>query len=398
MTLFQISNKMHKKRIEKVRTELQEQDKKGMIFFSPKSIFYLVGFHHIATERPISLIIPTEGDIAMFVPKLEINHVKDQAPLVKDIISYFEYPDKVHPMKLFAEALKDRKLADKSLAADAPGAPGYWGYQGPKFDEVLPNIDLTILNELIMDMRVIKDEEEIALIKESCKWGNLAHQLLQEYTYIGGNEVEVVSAVVSEATRVLLKALGKNFVPYGGTFSAYAGYRGQIGTGSAIPHATTGNNFFKKGDTLVTGASANIGGYNSELERTMFMGEPSKKQEKYFEIMLKAQTAALETFAPDVENAAVDRAARKVFKEEGVMDHVQHHTGHAIGLEGHERPFLDIGWQGKMEPGMVFTCEPGIYLYGFAGFRHSDTVLITEDGAEMLTYYPRELEDLIIYE
>ncbi|NHJ41281.1 MAG: M24 family metallopeptidase [Asgard group archaeon] len=130
----------------------------------------------------------------------------------------------------------------------------------------------------------------------------------------------------------------------------------------------------------------------------MSMGEPTSKQEKYFNIMLKAQTAALDAFGPNVKNADVDQAARKVFKDEGVWEYVQHHTGHAIGLEGHERPFLDIGSKIIMKPGMVFTVEPGIYLHGFAGFRHSDTVVITEDGSEMITYYPRDLESLIIYQ
>jgi Xaa-Pro aminopeptidase len=397
MVLVKISEKNHKRRIEKIKGILTNKNLKGMIFFNTRSIFYLTGFHHIPTERPIALILPTEGDLSLFVPELEVNHVKDNVPLVPDVFSYFEYPDEIHPMKHFATGLKERGLDKKPLASDAPGAPGYWGYLGPNLEEVIPNIKLTILNELIMDMRVIKDKEEIALIKESCKWGNLAHQLLQEYTYVGGNEIEVVNEVCSEASRAMIKTLGSGFKPQG-NLCAYAGYRGQIGKGSAIPHATTGNNFFKKGDVLVTGASSNVGGYKSELERTMIMGEPTPKQEKYFQIMLKAQTAAIEAFGPNVKNADVDRAARQVFKDEGVWELVQHHTGHAIGLEGHERPFLDIGSKIIMKPGMVFTVEPGIYIHEYAGFRHSDTVVITEDGSEMITYYPRDLESLIIYQ
>jgi Xaa-Pro aminopeptidase len=397
MVLVKISEKNHKRRIEKIRDVLNNKKLKGMIFFNTRSIFYLTGFHHIPTERPIALILPSDGDLCLFVPELEVNHVKDNVPLVPDVFSYFEYPDEIHPLKHFANGLKERGLADKALAADAPGAPGYWGYLGPKLEEVSPNIKLTILNELIMDMRVIKDDEEIALIKESCKWGNLAHQFLQEYTFVGASEIEVVNEVCSEASRAMLKTLGPDFKPYS-SLCAYAGYRGQIGAGSAIPHATTGNNYFRKGDVLVTGASSNVGGYKSELERTMIMGEPTEKQTKYFEIMVKAQDAALEAFGPNVKNADVDRAARKVFKDEGVWEYVQHHTGHAIGMEGHERPFLDIGSKIVMKPGMVFTVEPGIYLHGFAGFRHSDTVVITEDGSEMVTYYPRDLESLIIYQ
>ncbi|MBN1328429.1 MAG: aminopeptidase P family protein [Candidatus Heimdallarchaeota archaeon] len=398
MVLLEISEKMYRKRIEKIRAILQEKNLHGMIFFNTRSIFYLTGFHHIPTERPIALILPTDGDMTLFVPELEVNHVKEKVPIVPDVFSYFEYPDMIHPMKHFAKGLEDRKLHNKPLAADSPGAPNYWGYLGPNLNEIIPNSQITVLSQLIMDMRVLKDEEEIELIKESCKWGNLAHQLLQEYTYAGANEIEVVNDVSAEATRAMLKALGSKFRPLGGPRNASAGYRGQIGAGSAIPHATTGNNFFKMGDTLVTGASSNVGGYLSELERTMFLGEPSDKQIKYFNIMLKAQTAAIETFGPNVKNAEVDKAARKVFKDEGVWEYVQHHTGHAIGLEGHERPFLDIGSEETMQPGMVFTVEPGIYLRGFAGFRHSDTVLITEDGADMLTYYPRDLNSLIIYQ
>ena len=141
-----------------------------------------------------------------------------------------------------------------------------------------------------MDMRVIKDKEEIELMKESCRWGNFAHKLLQDYTYVGGSEIEVVNEACSEASRAMLKALEVQISNLMAEYDAYAGYRGQIGKGSAIPHATTGNNYFRKGDTLVTGASANVYNYKSELERTMFMGEPSKDQEKYFAIMLKLKT------------------------------------------------------------------------------------------------------------
>jgi len=398
LVLVKISQEMHKKRIERVQSVLEKKNLKGMIFFNTRSIFYLVGYHHIPTERPIALVVPTDGDVGAFVPYLEENYVKDTVALVDDVFSYFEYPDLEHPMTHFAKGLKERGLADKPLAADAPGAPGYWGYTGPLLKDIIPQAKITVLSDLIMDMRVIKDKEEIELMKESCRWGNFAHKLLQDYTYVGGSEIEVVNEACSEASRAMLKALGPDFKPYGGVLNAYAGYRGQIGKGSAIPHATTGNNYFRKGDTLVTGASANVYNYKSELERTMFMGEPSKKQEKYFAIMLKAQNASLAAFGPNVKNADVDKAARDVFKEEGVWDLVQHHTGHAIGMEGHERPFLDIGSKVVMKPGMVFTAEPGIYIPDIGGFRHSDTIVITEDGSEMITYYPREIEDLIIYE
>ena len=124
----------------------------------------------------------------------------------------------------------------------------------------------------------------------------------------------------------------------------------------------------------------------------MFLGPPNDKQRKYFDIMMEAQDASLAAFAPGDLCSKVDKASRAVFKKHGVWNLVQHHTGHAIGLEGHEKPFLDHGMDVKMEPGMVFTVEPGIYDRSIGGFRHSDTVFITEDGMEQVTYYPRDID------
>jgi Xaa-Pro aminopeptidase len=150
------------------------------------------------------------------------------------------------------------------------------------------------------------------------------------------------------------------------------------------------------GDVLVTGASADIGGYSCELERTLILGEPTLKQRKYFEVMVKAQEAALTACSPGVKCSNIDRAAAKVFRKAGLSQLMRHHTGHGVGLEPHEPPWLDIGNDAVLKPGMIVSCEPGIYEPKFGGFRHSDTVLITKDGAEVMTYYPRDLEALTI--
>lgn len=277
------------------------------------------------------------------------------------------------------------------------GARPIWGYQGPPFTEIL-KLNVSIDSDIIIDMRIIKDDDEIACIKESARWGHLAHELLQKYTKIGENEIDVSFRASYEASKKMREVLGPDYAPVGyGGRPCGAGYRGQIGTYSAIPHALTRNAIFTKGDTLVTGASGNVAGYLSELERTMFLGDPSEQQKGYFGLMLKAQDAAFEELKPGNSMSKVDHATRKVFKEAGVMNLVQHHTGHAIGLEGHERPFLDIGMNELIQPGMVFTVEPGIYDRSIGGFRHSDTVVITENGNEIITgAYPRDITSLII--
>ena len=395
MPIVKIPQHRFEERLAKFRQNLAEEKIVHFIVFNPTHIYYLTGFVHIPTERPFALIVQ-DSDISFFVPELEKQHVEEEVPGVAKIGSYFDYPDTKHPMKHFADFLKEELKIKDRLGAEAPGSSGRWGYEGPKLEEVL-GFPVKVEAQLLTNMRIIKDSDELACIRESALWANLAHQLLQDKTKVGLNEVEVSTQASLEASTAMGKALGIAYRPFAiGGLPVHAGYRGQIGTYSAIPHAMTRFTIFKAGDTLVTGATANVAGYYAELERTMFLGEPNAKQRKYFDIMMEAQQAAFDAFAPGKPCSIVDKAARGVFKQHGVMELVQHHTGHSIGLEGHEKPFLDHGMDDTMEPGMVFTVEPGIYDRAIGGFRHSDTVFITDDGMEMVTYYPWDIEYLTI--
>ena len=244
---------------------------------------------------------------------------------------------------------------------------------------------------------MINSPEELALIRESARWGNLAHSYLQEFCKVGVSETEISMRASFEASQAMIRTLGPEYRTGGMSGSpASAGFRGQIGKDSALPHAVTSTAKLTAGDVLVTGAGANVGGYGSELERTMIMGEPSTEQARFFDLMLQAQTLALDCIRPGVTCASVDQAVRGFFKEHHIEQFWRHHTGHAKSTLIHEAPFLDIGDQRVIEEGMVFTVEPGIYIPEFAGFRHSDTIAVTMDGIEMITYYPRDLESLTI--
>ncbi len=394
MNNYAITKKNHLRRIEKIHEFQESTDLGSMIFFSPLSIYYLTGYHFIPTERPIALVLPHDDEPWFFVPRLEQEHLIEKIPWVGREL-YFEYPDMTHPAKLFIKSLKEHKILDNKVGMESTTFSAYWGYSGPLLSDLIAKeTSYNIHSSLIPEMRKIKDEEELRLIRISAKYGDLAHQLLQKYTEEGKNEIEVSLQACVEASKQMMDDL-KGFIPRG-LLPAHAGYRGQIGEWSAIPHSVIEKAIFKKGDVLVTGAAANVSGYLSELERTMFIGAPSEKQRRYFDIMKKAQDAALEAFKPGIPCSEVDKASVNVFKEAGMKHLTQHHTGHAIGMEGHEAPFLDIGVDEIIQPGMVFTCEPGIYEYKFGGFRHSDTVIITEDGSDLITPYPRELEPLII--
>ena len=253
------------------------------------------------------------------------------------------------------------------------------------------------MTAFVEDAMAIKSPAEIALIRESCKWAGLAHQRLQALTRVGVTETEVSMAASQEATVALLQALGRSYRAqsmYGDGPSA--GYRGQIGRNAAVPHALTDNLRFAEGDVLVTGAGCPMWGYNSELERTMFVGRASDAQRRLFDHMANAQDAAISALTPGAPCASADRVVRAYYEAKGLMGHWRHHTGHAIGLRYHEGPFLDVGDPTLIQPGMVFTVEPGLYDPALGGFRHSDTVLVTESGTELLTEYPRDLDALTI--
>lgn len=364
------------------------------ILFSVTDIFYLTGFHFIPTERPMGLLIDPAGRTHMFVPALEHEHTEMHA-YVDQVHSYPEYPGIRHPMEYLKDVLTEYQFVGKKVGIDADGYGSPMGYRGPRISEIL-DASFVSLSGWIQEARFIKSANEIELIKESLRWSHLAHRLLQDYSKPGVDALEIESRASQEASLMMLKSLGQGFKSYGGYgSSALAIFRGQVGPMSALPHAVTQSITLKKGDTLVTGADATVFGYHSELERTMFVQEVSKEQEKYFHLMVEAQNVAFRTIRPGIPASEVEKEVQRYFQESGVTSLTRHHTGHAIGLLNHEAPFFDLGDQTILQPGMIFSVEPGIYVEGLGGFRHSETILVTETGMEMLTYYPRDLESLI---
>ncbi len=397
MVKLSISWNEYQRRIAEVRAAMADRELDVLLLACGKNMFYLSHFTHLTTERPAVLLVPPDGDLVFLGPLLEADHLRHQTKLVGEVRTYLDYPGEKHPIELFAEWLTDLGYGKAKIGADNPaGATGAMGYTGPPLSEKMPDAEFEKAGDIIWAMRLCKSDEELALIRESGKWGNLAHKFLQEYTAPGMWDVEVSMMATLEASSIMKKTLGPEYELIGRRSPASAGFRGQVGWKSAMPHSLSIGKMIETGDVLVTGAGADVGGYNSELERTMIVGKPTPKMKKYFDVMVKSQDAAIEALGPGVKMSAVDRAAGKVIRDAGYDSLMRHHTGHGIGLEGHEPPWLDIGNDEELRPGMVVSIEPGIYELGYAGFRHSDTAIITEDGYELVTYYPRDIESLTI--
>jgi Xaa-Pro dipeptidase len=247
---------------------------------------------------------------------------------------------------------------------------------------------------LVESLRRVKSPAEIECIQLSCDWAVRAHRRMQNSIVAGKTEMECYGpSAVATLEEMIREMPGWRPVGFGGS-----GLTAMFvaGSATAMPHGFVKGHGVRKGDVLVTGAGADIDGYQSELERTMIAGEPTREQERAFGAMLELQARAIETMSPGVPAGEVELAVLRRAEELGVRDSLRHHAGHSIGLEAHEAPYLDRGEEAILEAGMVFTVEPGLYVKELGGFRHSDTVVITDDGRRVMTNYPRELRDLIV--
>ncbi len=393
-TSISIPSEEYATRVDHLLSKIKADGLSGVVLFDNHYILYYTGFAFVPTERPIAFAVNAAGERAMFVPRLETEHAKSHS-IIQRVDYYLEYPYQPHPMEVLKDMLLDMNF-DGDIGADHDGYPWILGYRGPDLSSLM-GAKIHKITGFIEDQMMIKSEAEIALIRESVKWGHLAHVLLQRYTRPGLTETEVSQRASQEANLVMLDAIGPIYraqSPF--SDGAGAGYRGQIGRNAAIPHSLANNIIFQEGDVLVTGAGAPVWGYNSELERTMVIGNPSDDQKWMFDHMVALQDTAFSVLQPGAKCSDVDRAVRAYYDQHDLMPYWKHHVGHAIGLRYHEAPFLDLGDETVIQPGMVFTVEPGLYNPQLGGFRHSDTLLITDEGNEILTYYPRDLDSLII--
>ncbi len=405
MTDHTIAPAEYAARRDRFRETMERMGLDAYAVFHPIRIAYLTGFFHQITERPVVLIFAPDGRQAMLVPKLEQEHVA-LIPGIDQIGTYPEYPTggTVHPIRHLASLLDELGMNQRGLRIgyDHDGPLDMNGYRGPLFsNSVADGVRTKPARELIDDLRAVKSDAEIALIAESCRWADHAHRRMHDAIAVGRNELEIAHEASYRASVDMLAELGPSYqAPSRSFFQPWCGLPAMVylisGARTAMPHGLPNASGIQPGDLLVTYAGTDIGGYQSELERTMIVGEPSPQVREGFETMLQLQSLALEAVRPGRWLRDVEADIVNAFEDLGVGEAQRHHTGHGIGLEGHEAPFIDLGDETIVREGMVFTIEPGVYIPGFAGFRHSDTVVVRTDGAERLTHYPRALDELIV--
>ncbi|MGF1507494.1 MAG: M24 family metallopeptidase [Anaerolineae bacterium] len=167
-----------------------------------------------------------------------------------------------------------------------------------------------------------------------------------------------------------------------------------FGERTPLPHGMPSNRTLQHSDPILIDFGTSVNGYMSDITRCFFFGEPDAKAREVYEVVLAANTAGREAAGPGVPAQDVDRAARQVIEEAGYGEYFIHRTGHGLGIDAHEEPYIVEGNSQHLEPGMCFTVEPGIYIPGEIGIRIEDDLIITGEGAESLSTFPREIRVL----
>ena len=394
---FSIDRKEYEERREVIREEMGKRGLDLLILQDANRIFYTTGYFFLPCGRPFFLLISKNGDLTLILPKNEVTHAEKRVPWINDVVVYWEYPPVHYPIDALTTTIKKRGYDNKKIGIDNMGLPSIVGLPDISLKEELKCVEFIPAKNIVDKMRQIKSDAELELIREAAKWGNLAHTLLQEYTEPGISEIEVTSKATHYASTMMLKALGPDYETLGlDPFCAYGRYK--AGHRTSYAHGLLVNRKLREGDVIETTAYSRVGGYENHLERTMILGKPTKRQKEYFELMIKAQDAAINACKPGVKCCDVHMAAREAIKKAGYDpdDLMDHRTGRGIGLTGFELPFPVDGDETIIEPNMVFCIEPGIYLPGEACFRHCDTIIVTEDGCEDADFYPRDIESLTI--
>src|SRR5437016_1864146 len=330
---LKISTEEHKNRIAKIQNQLRRNRIDALYLTNSTRILYTTGFAHISTERPLAAVIPNEKPPFFMAPHLEYDHIREECPLADEVLTYPDYPGEMHPMRVFAKFLAQKALASSRIATDsAEGAAGGYGYRGPSLRDLMGRAKFIDGRDIVDKLRLIKSRQEIRLLRESAKWYEVAHETLLENTHTGLHDSLVAVKSSYDALARMLKKLGQSYVQLKIALSpVVVGFRGQVGANSAIPHAVYTRNKIRRGDVLVSEAGVEVGGYTSELERTVIVGKPNSRAKRCFEAMLKAQDAALKESRTGISCNRIDQAARKSIEDSGLIDGHRHHTGHGIG-------------------------------------------------------------------
>lgn len=360
---------MNLDRCQRLVEHMRAQNLDAVALVPGPNLVYITGLSFHLSERPIVALFTADGRPAIILPKLEAVRVVDKR------IELFSYSDEAGPGSAFRNAVDAMDLRGARIGAESLRMRLM---ELQLLDQHAPGSELVSAGEALVDLRLRKDGNELDHLRSAAAITDEALRTTMEHVEAEMSEREIASLLKIELLRA--GAHGMAFSPIVLT-----------GPHSALPHNTPSDRRIRAGDPFIVDFGASVEGYAADLTRTFFVEEPSSEWSRIYEVVRAANAAGQAAVRRGVTAEAVDRAARDIIEEAGYGEYFIHRTGHGLGLETHEPPYVIAGNRQRLEPGMVFTVEPGIYLPGQGGVRIEDDILVTADGPEVLTSFPRDL-------
>jgi len=337
------------------------------LFFTPgTSLYYFTGIRWGLSERLLALIVPRTGQPIVIVPAFEEGRMREQMRFPMEVRAWQEDED---PAKLAAAALADRGIRSGRIGIEE--TTGFTFYEHMR--EAAPGFEYVSADPVTIACRARKSAHELELMRQACAATFDVFRAVFSSLKPGMSQEDIAHLVEAGFLKIGL---------HGGALVL-------LGASAALPHGTIQQQKLKEGEVVLIDGGCAVEGYQSDVTRTGILGKPPEKVARAFDIVRKAQDAALDAARAGRLSGTVDDAARNVVTSAGYAPDYKfftHRLGHGIGLDGHEHPYLVRGRKTVLAPGMTFSNEPGIYVPGEFGMRCEDDMVIAAEGpAELLT-------------
>ncbi|MCR2821888.1 M24 family metallopeptidase [Lederbergia panacisoli] len=359
-------------RLTKLTNWLKQEQIDAAFITLPDNIFYLSGFQSNPHERLLGLAVFPEQEPFLICPSMEVNDAKNSGWKYEVI----GYSDTERPWDFVEERVKARIKNIQKWAVEKEHL------NVERYEELLSRFPGAIYKSaeaILNELRMIKDQEEIALLRKACELADFAVQVGVHEIKEGKTELDIIAAIEYEVKKKGVSGMSFDTMVL-------------TGANAASPHGTPGNTKIQKGDFVLFDLGVIYEGYCSDITRTVAYGDINDEQEKIYRTVLEAEETAVNATRPGVLAKDLDSIARNIIHQAGYGDYFPHRLGHGLGISVHEYPSMTATNELELKPGMVFTIEPGIYVPGVAGVRIEDDVLVTDGGVEVLTKFPKSLK------
>jgi Xaa-Pro aminopeptidase len=360
--------KQHALRLSRAAEAAERQGLSAVLITPSADLLYLTGYDPLPLPRLTCLVLRPGKEPLLVVPSLERPLARDAG--AERLAEVVDWGDTHDPYEVVARVIGDGDVVGCS--------DRMWSSHLLRLQRAMDGARFVSASGVLAPLRSVKDEQELGLLRRAARAADETFRRIIQTRLEGRTERDVADQ------------LGELLVRMGHDKAVFT----IVGSGpnAASPHHEPGGRTIQSGDAVVTDFGGRVGGYCSDITRTVVVRQPPQEFAHVYEVVMEAQERAFRAVKPGVPAESIDRAARQVIEGAGFGDLFVHRTGHGIGLDVHEEPYLVAGNREPLRPGMCFSIEPGIYLPGRFGVRIEDIVAVTEEGAQRLNHAERDLQ------